>query len=228
MTEQSGYKLSSSPEAGKLGDVLDTWDFFEDPCQVKNTLNNSRESKSKKSTFIKQTSAYQAQHVRFPKNQGQTGKSSQGSPSTKSQLQIFKAKQLTPQKGKATKSIARQTQQSSAFAKKPTLSKLAALSPSKASALKLVTNQFRLSFETQHLIHIYSLTVFPETKEGKECLREIVKKLDNELKLSFLNYLQSGTFIFSTSFIDEEVEFPCMVGNTHYCLRVLKTGDINL
>lgn len=78
------------------------------------------------------------------------------------------------------------------------------------------------------MIHIYSLTVFPETKEGKDCLREIVRNLEKELKLSFLNYLQSGTSIFSTSYIDEEVEFPCMVDNTPYCLRVLKTGDINL
>jgi hypothetical protein len=99
------------------------------------------------------------------------------------------------------------------FSKKPVLSKSAHQSPKKLSQLKLVTNQFRLTFHNKYMIHIYSLNVYPDTRESKECLKEIVGKLDKELKLTFLNYLHSGNNLFSPSYLDEEIEFPCQLGS---------------
>jgi hypothetical protein len=46
--------------------------------------------------------------------------------------------------------------------------------------------------ENKYSINVYSLSVLPDTKEAKDKIREIVSKLDKELKLAFNNYIYWG------------------------------------
>jgi hypothetical protein len=46
--------------------------------------------------------------------------------------------------------------------------------------------------ENKYTINVYSLSVYPDTKEAKDKIKEIVSKLDKELKLTFNNYIYWG------------------------------------
>jgi hypothetical protein len=52
----------------------------------------------------------------------------------------------------------------------------------------------------------------------------MVSKLDKELKLTFLHFIYSGQNIFSPAAIDEEIEFPVMLGTNNYLLKIRKVG----
>lgn len=59
-------------------------------------------------------------------------------------------------------------------------------------------------------------------------MREIVTKLEKELRVSFLYYIFSGSNIFSPSCIDDELQFPCMLATNKYFLIIRKVGNFNL
>jgi hypothetical protein len=46
--------------------------------------------------------------------------------------------------------------------------------------------------ENKYTINVYSLNILPDTKEAKEKIKEIVPKMDKELKLTFGNYIYWG------------------------------------
>jgi hypothetical protein len=81
----------------------------------------------------------------------------------------------------------------------------------------------------KYLIHTYALDVYSENAtDGKERMREIVQKLEKELRVSFLYYIYSGSNIFSPSCIDDELQFPCMLTTNKYFLIIRKVSSFNL
>ena len=81
----------------------------------------------------------------------------------------------------------------------------------------------------KYLIHTYSLDVFSENaQDGKERIREIVQKLEKELRVSFLYYIYSGSNIFSPSCIDDDLQFPCMLATNKYYLNIRRVSSFGL
>lgn len=78
------------------------------------------------------------------------------------------------------------------------------------------------------MIYTYALEVFSEQKDSKEKMREVVQKLDKELKVCFLYFIHAGNNIFSSSCIEDELEFPCMLATNKYFLKIKKVGSFNL
>ena len=70
--------------------------------------------------------------------------------------------------------------------------------------------------------------MIPETKETATKLRDMLGKLDKELRLSFLHYIVSGRNIFSQTDIEEELEFASSIGVNQYAVRVKKVSSFTL
>ena len=80
----------------------------------------------------------------------------------------------------------------------------------------------------KNLIHNYAVTVWPDTRESALKMREMVTKIDKELRLSFLHYLISGKNLYTQTLIEEELEFPTNIGPNTYHIRLKKVGTFNL
>lgn len=65
-------------------------------------------------------------------------------------------------------------------------------------------------------------------RDAKLRIREIVNKIDKELKLCFLNYVYSGQNLFSPSAITEEVTFKHTLNGNVYVLKIRKVGSFSL
>lgn len=60
-------------------------------------------------------------------------------------------------------------------------------------------------------------------------LRDVVSKLDIQLRMTFCNYVYSGNNLFSMSSIDEEISFTCQLNpNETYAIFINKVGSFNL
>lgn len=92
----------------------------------------------------------------------------------------------------------------------------------------MITNQFKITLHNKYLIHNYAITLLPDTREGTTRLRDMIGRLDKELKLTFMNYLASGNNIFSPTFIEDEIEYHSNVGTTQYILKVKHVSSFSM
>ncbi len=53
------------------------------------------------------------------------------------------------------------------------------------------------------MIHNYAITITPNEREAELRFKEILGKLEKELKLSFFTYLYSGYNLYSPTYIEE-------------------------
>lgn len=78
------------------------------------------------------------------------------------------------------------------------------------------------------MIHTYAIEALSEQPDAKLRVKEIVQRLDKELKLCFLNYIHSGYNLFSPSLITDEVNFKAVLNGNNYELRIRKVGQFSL
>ena len=90
-----------------------------------------------------------------------------------------------------------------------------------------MTNQFKLTLHSKYVIFTYAIEAHSDQPDAKLRVREMVQKLDKELKLCFLHYIYSGQNIFSPTSVDE-FELKCMLGTHSYYLKIWKVGSFNL
>ena len=72
------------------------------------------------------------------------------------------------------------------------------------NTLSLVTNQFKINFHSKYVIHTYTISVLPDCKESREKMKDLLQRIDKELRLTFLNFIFSGQNLYSTLCLDSE------------------------
>ena len=80
--------------------------------------------------------------------------------------------------------------------------------------------------ENKYQINTYTLHVLPDCKESREKLKEIVNKLDKELKLAFMHYIYWGN-LYSPIRHYEDIVFENISLRPKHSKQTEEGGDEN-